>query len=647
MPSVPSRITKTAPTDTYGLTSARDNIGGFMSGFTAVGDWTTLPNDQREKGMLVSSIAAPQMIYQLGNDLSTWTLVTNILTFNSMADMVAYLGTLGASVAPAPLIFLRGYHATSPGIGAGFWYYDSTSTYTPNTAIKTVTAGGRMIPYFENGWMNVQKFGARPAPLNSGGATTVDYSAETNTAFVDVLNMQKDYANWPLRVIHVPASAGAYQITQKFSMDTAREVPLILIGDNRVSAPPNMRTKGGSEIRQMTSNPAGIGILEVCGELIRIEGLTFSYPPFGQTSTQTNSVCIGQVGAALMAKCRFANLAFVNCNRAIYFPDNGSSMANCHFEHIYVRSASVQAIHLGNDGTTNWGCDWYIQNNNTADASEAADITSCSRTANPLELEIVMTGTLPQALSAAGGIVTLSGINPFTTSAAISCVVKYLDIPTKTIRVDLLTDPGGAITLSSARVSCTPFGPQTECSVYIGSGCMLALTGADFEGSYGSNSTTKPIFLQNDGYLTIDMLHLEYAFPQANDISLVLNRGSLVLQTTRVTNIGKRSGNNVYVFTNDRLFVGAQAPFLSCDVLIASNLSTIGGGNHIVARSLNSQPAPIVQRMVSAGNARANVTNAPQWGNAVAYACVNTASADDAIGATGDLTIVAGNLTVV
>lgn len=635
MPTVIGPITPTSPLDVYEVVDTQYVKGGLNTAFVNPGDWentANLPNDRRRPGMIVSAILDPTKHFVLGEDNVTWTPLGSELNFDSVADLSVYSSNTSITEG-AKFVFVRGYHADRPGLGAAKWRLDPLSTRTvgPDCLQVGASGAGRYIVIFDGGEINVTQLGAKPAAINSSGDPTETFTTETNAAFQRAILLQQDAGIYE-KMIYVPTSAGVYQISQTITSSVTIAIPLQIRGDTAVVGGTDIRTRGGSTIMMMTSNTP---IIEVADECNAVYGLGLVYSST-QSSSNTNANGIQARSGTIVWYSRFEHLQFNKCARGIFMGVSGSSTApNNSYRNIKVNRFSICAIDLARSGTCSRGSHWYIQNNSFS-TGQNATITNVTKSGTQLTLTL---NAIPANLKTG----SMGDVNGLQSGFNGQFFVKT--ISGNQITVDLPSDPGGTVTDTSGTFDFSFGASATEPMVKFGTGCEIDIDSVDIEINTANTTANGAIALDNQGMAHIGFLHLEYFQPNAANQCIIRSRGTtLDIDAITVVNCGVPSGSTMYLVTAE--MVGAFQSKTRIGLLSVRDIANIGG-TFIIARSLTTANKVIIDQYDSFLTNRANATGVWSWGDAIQPMFANGGTGRAALGGTGVLEVSTGSLQTV
>ncbi|MCW5557739.1 MAG: hypothetical protein KIT22_07900 [Verrucomicrobiae bacterium] len=493
----------------------------------------------------------------------------SVRSLNSMAD-AASLAALGSS-AVSEVVMLRGYHASAPGVGSGFWYRDLASSYKTNRAVIPIAGGGRLLPIFDNGLIDVTKFGMR------SGITD-------DIAKCDANLMQQDFQGWPgARILLFPI--GIWQFTTPITNNYNRKYPNIFqvrgmsdnlqIGSNSDTGYEEDRFLAASVLRMMSDNTP---ILKFSGQNSSVTDLAFDYANRQYWELgHTNSNCIEiPANSADAGKMTLRNLfAYNRVFRLIYCPSPGE-MWNCVFDNLNVRGAAGGAMWIQRAGTVSAGTMWYLQGYYPpygTNANSACDVNTA--------VPPVLSGTnltFRIVANAKGWIQNLNigtkvtvdgypwpahdGISVGKETARFVSDFNFVGYgsSSNTITVAVSAQEASAWAGTppaytgdvdiSANISYRPWGP------YVKLNGQWAINGLNIEHLTGydpdSGAPAGGIALDTSGIINIQQLHLEGIQPGTNGSQVIIRnlQGTLDIDTPSVVNMSLPPGRAIWLVEN-------------------------------------------------------------------------------------------------
>ncbi len=280
---------------------------------------------------------------------------TSIRIVNSMADLV----TLAATTSNVPQsVFLKGYHAGFEGVGAGVWNLVTNSTYATNRAVIAAAVGGRYMPVWDDGKIDITRFGARR-------------NITDDQAWSDAIVMQQDPTYQQGKAVFMPF--GEWPISRPLSNNyvtvsnttVARPFPLLIWGSGRGYQQDGLeanRYVATSTIRQMTTNTP---IIQFGGHQNEFQNYVCDWNSFQNGAGNSQSVAFQLPAlAADSGRNRFENISVRRAYRFFDAPLAGGSFFNNTFKHIYTHSVAGGAFRERRGGTINYMDNIYFQNGN-------------------------------------------------------------------------------------------------------------------------------------------------------------------------------------------------------------------------------------------------------------------------------------------
>lgn len=490
-----------------------------------------------------------------------------------------------------PTVFLKSYHPVT-GVnlpqGSGTWGWFPTSTYATNRAVMAKpwgAAAGRYLPIFEDGKIDITKFGARN-----------NYT--DNQAVVDAFAMQQDNT-WPDKILFVPV--GVYGITT--SLVNAPEKRMIVQGVNRGFGNASIGVYGASRLTMDTANTP---ILVVCGAGNIVDNISLVFTTV-QTSAQTEAICIkhniacGSAYGCDLSRSRFSNIHMKNGAHGYYSGYTASWFAmNNSFQNILVDRYAISAMHLGDPGTTTELSHIYIQNmQNLATGgtpgSDTQNIDSISKAGTEITLVVaeVPPNLAVNRFMSVTGTAGVTGANGYH-------VVK--SISGTTIKYDLASDPGGVISESGGQITFAPKPATGLGAIYIGQNVEWQGVSIDVENTIHPGGC----LLYNEGIGSIGTFHAEFTYPSDGNFYPLRNRGALNIANASFCNMGPAlSGSGSLLYTQND--AQARLGILEIGTLSVRDISNVTNTLQ-VATTLNSAVSAYGVRKVRVGAMR-------NWGN--------------------------------
>ena len=498
-----------------------------------------------------------------------------------------------------PTVFLKSYHPVT-GVnlpqGTGTWGWFPTSTYATNRAVMAKpwgAAAGRYLPIFEDGKIDITKFGARDGYTD-------------NQAVVDAFAMQQDNT-WPDKILFVPV--GVYGITTSLKNTTSTR--MIIQGVNRGYGNASNGVEGASRLTMDTANTP---ILIVVGAGNVVDSLSLIFTAI-EPAANTEAICIKHnadnvtpgAGGGDLSRSRFSNLHLKNGAYGYYGYNanfNVYSLNNT-WDNILVDRYTVSALYFGCPGTTSELSHIYVQNmQNLASGgtpgSDSQNINSISKSGT--EITVVVAEVPPNL--AVNRFMNVSGTAGVTGANGYHAVKS---ISGTTIKYDLASDPGGAITESGGQVHFYPKTATGTAAIYIGPNMEWQGSSIDIE------NTIHPAgcLLRNDGIGSIGTLHAEFTYSSDGTFYPLRNRGSLNVANASFCNMGPSLSGYGYLIYNQNDTQGnlgiMEVGTLSVrDISSVTNTLVIGSSTNLVASSYGPRDIR-VGTMRDWGNTKGNV----------------------------------------
>lgn len=484
-----------------------------------------------------------------------------------------------------PTVFLKSYHPVT-GVnlpqGTGTWGWFPTSTYATNRAVMAKpwgAAAGRYLPIFEDGKIDITKFGARDGYTD-------------NQAVVDAWAMQQDNT-WPDKILFVPV--GVYGITTTLA-NVNVTTRMIIQGVNRGYGNASAGVEGASRLTMDTDN---IPILNVIGAGNVVDSISLIFTSV-QPSGNTLAACIKHNTAGDMSRSRFSNLHLKNGAYGYHSPQATTFAMNNSFQNILVDRYSISAMYLGCPGTTTELSHIYVQNlqngaGRFAPGSDDQYVTSVSKAGT--EITLVVAAVPPNL--AVNRILYVSDMLGVTAANGYH-VVK--SISGTTIKYDLTSDPGGVISETAGWVSFAPKPATGAGAIFIGQNVEWQGVSIDVENTIHPGGC----LLWNDGIGSIGTFHAEFTYPSDANFFPLRNRGSLNIANASFINMGPAlSGSGSLLYSqNDQQ---AKLGILEIGTLSIRDITSVTNTLQI-AETLNSASSPYGVRKVRIGSMR-------NWGN--------------------------------
>jgi lysophospholipase L1-like esterase len=666
------------------------------------GRWLNLPGLSGTNGIgIPAGGAAGQILTKTsGTDFAAaWSSPEGggeVVVLNSMAELDAAIAT----GVPRTLYYLRGFHATRPGIGAGFWFWSPTATNTVSPGVRAPEAGGRIIPVCPGGRIDPSRFGAYPGFTLNNLARTADDSARiaaTTAGLTAAVELSGD-----------PLFFGSLvELTEGFwetddGIEGTEDRRLIIEGPGRAGDLSESsradRFQGGAVIRRMNFNGA---IITLSPEEDRISRLALEFYDF-TNETHTNACAIRSAPNTRAFKHLIEDITIRYCSYGIYLPSysNGASAPNNVLRNIRIFDHSICAIWNQAPGTVNVWSQIYIQNegygstngtwasiSGVAFSGSTLTVTLAWQPANLTVGSMVTLQGLPTFYAGAaapgetgGGsqfVITAISGNAFTlqrttavsgslvnrgtwSSAGVSYAVNDLVLFTKSFatgggphaslytcreaHVSSTNDPPDSAKWSQAIMVSKPSATSLYPTVYIGRGVEVACSGLDIELNRAhASGSLGAMGLYVQGVLECDYLHAEYFNPGAqNNIALVRNHGGLTtIGTVYALNFGLNSGLTCSLFKNEN--DGAYVGEFKVGTTTCRDLASVGGTWLLASSGAGADPVN-VSDYVPQVTLRVNATSTVGPGNATSFLRTVGVGGAGALGQSGILSVTNGVL---
>jgi len=499
-----------------------------------------------------------------------------------------------------PTVFLKSYHPVT-GVnlpqGTGTWGWFPTSTYATNRAVMAKpwgAAAGRYLPIFEDGKIDITKFGARDGYTD-------------NQAVVDAWAMQQDNT-WPDKILFVPV--GVYGITTTLA-NVNNSTRMIIQGVNRGYGNASNGVEGASRLTMDTANTP---ILSVVGAGNIVDSISLIFTSI-QPSGNTQAICIKHnadnvtpgAGGGDLSRSRFSNLHLKNGAYGYYGYNanfNVYSLNNT-WQNILVDRYAISALYFGCPGTTSELSHIYVQNmqNGATDYTPGSDnqlISSVSKAGTEITLVVaeVPPNLAVNRLMYVGNVSGVAGAQGYH-------IVK--SVSGTTIKYDLPSDPGGVISETSGFIGFYPKTATGTAAIYIGPNMEWQGTSIDVE------NTIHPAgcLLRNDGIGSIGTFHAEFTYPSDANFYPIRNRGSLNIANASFCNMGPALSGSGYLMYNQNseqadLGILEVGTLSVRDIANVTNTLVVGISTNLVASAYGAKDIR-VGTMRDWGNTKGNV----------------------------------------
>lgn len=555
-------------------------------------------------------------------------------TLDSMADLDAAI----ASGVPRGLYHLRGFYSDKPGIGGGWWYYDSFATNPVSPGVRAPAAGGRVLPVSIAGRIDPTQFGAYPGYTANNASRTVDEAtriAATDTAFQAALALS-NASEYRGSVISL--TQGYWEIETAIAGTNGGR--LIIEGPSRAGqVDSNPRYQGGAVIRRMNfSGP----IIQLSPEEDRISRLALEFWEF-PTSTDTAAKAISTKPNEQAFKHLIEDVSIRKCAYGIYYGGSSLAAPNNMFRNVRIWDHAISAIWMGMPGSINTWEQIYVQAAGwPGGAGHTAEATALAFSGNTLTITLafqpanltvgsfvtlygtpsnyslsadggqyVVTAiagnvvTLQRPTAVSGSLVNRGAWSGSSVAYAVNDLVQYSNGHSRgggpytvlwTCKVAHTSGasqpPGSTNTWEVVRLTNTTATRSKYPSIYITAGCEVAVQGFDIEGVRGdSTNPYGALALYCAGRISGDYAHFEYFNPDAlNNVALIRNVGGVVdFRVVKVVNCGLSPSRTCNFFRNEN--AGGVLGRFTIGTVAYRDLADVGGTWQIASSSAG---APLV-----------------------------------------------------
>lgn len=535
---------------------------------------------------------------------------------NTMADLV----TLAASTNNPGAVFLKGYWGgTNIGFGSGIWVLEPSSTYPTNRAVIAASTGGRYMPYFPLGQIDITRFGMIREVTDDIGIH-------------DAMAMQQDRTNYPAGGrLWVPLGVWQFttSLTNNYVTTSGGLVTypnrLMISGDGRgidISTPSGGteidRYRRASTLKMMSANTP---IIQLGGYGNEVNNLAFDFAANqSHDAGYTNGVCVRvPIEAGPVSRSIFENLSgSQRIYRLIDVPlSGGRTFWNNSLNRLYTRGCYGGAVHLGRAGTPNDGQQWYLQGYNfPVGGNNAATVDhTVQPTLSGTNLTFTLLATANNWVTSMtnGTFVELSGYSGFSDMSRFVTSVGFVGIPgSNTLTIALTPGEAAAISptppmpASGMSVACNNTGDSDSPMFY--NACEISLQAVDIElRRLPTTIGNRGGVIENAGRLRIDQLHLEAFHPRVNNQVLVRNfGGQLHIGEVEMTNFSLDPALTVYGLKNESTTHGGTNTYWGTLWVGSVGMKDMyAGGNFILnAPPVGIAPTNQVDRIVHQVNQR-------------------------------------------